>query len=126
MGRPRGYSSPQRRGRKVPQVHRLGPFVMLTLYPKSAACSRARHKHFPENFQRIVIPLFILTTTIHPSPPQHTQGPTHTDAHTHTYRDTLFSVLLLRFERENVVECGVLGLHLLYYLKINRECSQST
>lgn len=59
MGRPRDYSSPQRQGRKVPQVHRLRPFVMLTPYPKSAACTMARHKHFPENFQGVVIPLHL-------------------------------------------------------------------
>lgn len=56
MERPTDYSSQQRRGRKVPQVHRLCPFVMLTPYPKSAARSVARHKHFPENFQGVVIP----------------------------------------------------------------------
>lgn len=29
MGRPTDYSSPQRQGLKVPQVHMLEPFVML-------------------------------------------------------------------------------------------------
>lgn len=28
-------------------------------YPESAACSMARHKHFPENFQGVVIPLHL-------------------------------------------------------------------
>lgn len=73
MGRPTDYSSPQRQGRKVPQVHRLRPFVMLTPYPKSAACSMARHKHFPENFQGVVIPLHLIPPFL-----------THTHTHTKT------------------------------------------
>lgn len=70
MGRPGDYSSRQHQGRKVPQVHRLRPFVMLTPYPKSAACSTARHKHFPENFRGVVIPLRPAT----PLPTQHTHA----------------------------------------------------
>lgn len=68
MGRSIDYSSPQHQGQKVPQVHRLGPFVMLTLYPKSAACSMARHKHFPESFQGVVTPLHLHSPNKHLHP----------------------------------------------------------
>lgn len=86
MGRPKDYSSPERRGRKVPQVHRLRPFVMLTPHPKSAAWPMARHKHFLENFQRVVIPLFILN-----------HAPPDTNTHTHTLEKMLLAKFLAQF-----------------------------
>lgn len=47
MGRPRDYSSPQHQGRKVPQVHRLGFFVMLTLYPKISCLLHGQTQALP-------------------------------------------------------------------------------
>lgn len=47
MGRPGDYSWRQRQGRKVPQVHRLGPFVMLRAYPKISCLLHSQTQALP-------------------------------------------------------------------------------
>lgn len=47
MGRPGDYSWRQHQGRKVPQVHRLGPFVMLRAYPKISCLLHSQTQALP-------------------------------------------------------------------------------